>query len=196
MGIFLVLAGTPETLIFRFIWQMGGPRCVQDAPTGCGNDLLILLRNMTSDNKCKSWYSTCIVLCVFKPRLPCMFETKCYRQNDRTDHGIFSWFSWNSDFEIVFTSQVDDFHAKPTFSIVCIISIFLCCNIYMYAYVFVTRTGSNLGFHSIPEFRFKNSRILEFWVFGIFQNSRIPIPGFLGVEFWNSPEFQNSRILK
>ena len=64
--------------------------------------------------------------CVLKPLLSSMFEAKSYRQNDRTDHGIISWFSWKSDFDIVFTSQIHDFHAKPTFSIVCIMNIFVC----------------------------------------------------------------------
>ena len=30
--------------------------------------------------------------CVFKPLLSSMFGIKCYRQNDRTDHGMISRF--------------------------------------------------------------------------------------------------------
>ena len=48
---FLVFAGISRKYIFRIIWQMGGSRCVQTSPTGCGNDLPICSRNHFIVNK-------------------------------------------------------------------------------------------------------------------------------------------------
>ena len=76
--------------------------------------------------------------CVFKPLLSSMFETQCYRQNDQTDHRIIAWFSWKSHFDMVFANQIRVFHVKPTFSIVCIIDLFLCMqHIYIYIYIYM-----------------------------------------------------------
>ena len=41
-----------KTSIFPIILQIGGSRCVQNTPTGCGNNLPILLRNLTFDRNC------------------------------------------------------------------------------------------------------------------------------------------------
>ena len=43
---------------------------------------------------------------VLEPTVSSMFRPKCYRQNDRTDLGIISCVPSNSDFDLVFTSQM------------------------------------------------------------------------------------------
>ena len=47
----------PKTTFFCIIWQMGGSRCVQSVPTGCGINLPRILRNLTSDNN--TYCATC-----------------------------------------------------------------------------------------------------------------------------------------
>ena len=47
--------------IFCIMWQMGGPRCVQNTPTRCGNDLPTLLRTFTFDRKCVLWDKNCML---------------------------------------------------------------------------------------------------------------------------------------
>lgn len=50
-----------------------------------------------------------------------MFETKCHRENDRTDGGIISCVSC----KMIFTGEIHLVHAKPNLLIVCIIDEFL-----------------------------------------------------------------------
>ena len=109
---------------------MGRSGCVQNTSIGCGNNLLILLINQTFDKNVNFDTVSVYHYCVFKPLFYSMSDTKCYRQNERTDHRIISWFSFKCDFDMVFTSQIRAFHAKPTFSISCIIDIFSVCNTY------------------------------------------------------------------
>ena len=40
------MADIPKKSILGFIWQLGWFDMVQKTPTGCGNDLPILLRNV------------------------------------------------------------------------------------------------------------------------------------------------------
>ena len=80
--------------------------------------------------------------CVFKSLLSFMPEANCDRQNDQTDQRMTSWFSWNTDFDILFTSQILVFHVKPTFSIACIINLFLCIQhvyvcVFIYIYIYI-----------------------------------------------------------
>ena len=55
-----------------------------------------------------------------------MFETKCYRQNDRSDRVIISWFWWKSEFGMVLTSQIYVLYTKHNLPIFFIIDLFLC----------------------------------------------------------------------
>ena len=58
--------------------------------------------------------------------LSSMFETKCYRQNDRSDRVIISWFWWKSEFGMVLTSQIYVLYTKHNLPIFFIIDLFLC----------------------------------------------------------------------
>ena len=58
--------------------------------------------------------------------LSSMFETKCYRQNDRSDRVIISWFLWKSEFGMVLTSQIYVLYTKHNLPIFFIIDLFLC----------------------------------------------------------------------
>ena len=40
---------------------MGGSRCVRNTPTRCGNNLPILLQNLTFSRKCTLWYRICML---------------------------------------------------------------------------------------------------------------------------------------
>ena len=93
---------------------------VRNTATGRGNDLPTRLGNHISFKK----YARMRPFIVFHMSSP-MFQTKCHRQNDHTDRGIISLFLWKSGFDIVFSSQIHDLHAKPIFVIVCIIGISL-----------------------------------------------------------------------
>ena len=72
---------------------MGGFRCVQTTAAGCGNDLPTRLGNLISAKK-YVWTRLSIVFRMSSPICGfSMFQTKCHRQNDRTDRGIMSLFS-------------------------------------------------------------------------------------------------------
>ena len=63
---------------------------------------------------------------ITKLSLSSMFETKCYRQNDRSDRVIISWFWWKSEFGMVLTSQIYVLYTKHNLPIFFIIDLFLC----------------------------------------------------------------------
>ena len=121
----LVFAGIPEHLIFAWYGRWGALDACKILPQGVGTicphvwEITFPLKNMCG----------CVFLLFFTCHLQSvafsMFQTKCHRQNDRTDSGIISLFSWKSDFDMVFSSQIHVLHAKPTFLIVCIIGIIL-----------------------------------------------------------------------
>ena len=98
-------------------------------------EICLLTKNVHFDTRFVCYRS------VSKIKLSWMFETKCYRQNDRTDRGIISWCSWTSHFDMVFTSQIHVFHVRPTFSLLCIIDIFLfvqhICIFVLYIYIYI-----------------------------------------------------------
>ena len=62
----LVFAGIPEHSIFLFILQMGGSRCVQNTPAGCGNNLPTRLGNHISDKKYVLMPLLLIITCVLQ----------------------------------------------------------------------------------------------------------------------------------
>ena len=134
---FLVLAGAAETQIFRLYCSWAALDACKMFPQGVGTicpwfwEIWHSTGNAHFDTRFVCYY------CVFKPLLSFMFEAKCDRQNDQTDHRIISWFSWKSHFDMVFTSQIRVFHVKPTFSIVCIINVLLCIqHMYIYYHTF------------------------------------------------------------
>ena len=127
----------PWILIGHLFWQMGGSRCVRNAPTKCGSDWPILLRNLMFNWNCTLDAQFVCQRSVSKLLLSWMFETKSHRQNDRPDCGIISWFLWTSRFDMVCTSQICVFDARPTFSIFCQIGASLFVQyIYIYMHIY------------------------------------------------------------
>ena len=93
-------------------------------------EICFFTRHMCLDIQYLLYYYMCFETC----SLSSMFETKCYRQNDRSDRVVISWFSWTHEFDSVLTRQINVCNATPNLLSVCIMDI-LRCVIYIYIYI-------------------------------------------------------------
>ena len=134
---FIVLAGARQHLKFRILWQIGGSRCVQNTPMGCGNDLPIFLRKHISakNNVLMSLsidYHTCSPICHF---------LLCFRRSATEKMTVPPvWDHVIVFIDAVFTSQIHALHAEPFFLMVCIIGIILYVQhtqFYLYIYIYI-----------------------------------------------------------
>ena len=167
------MTGTPQNRFLALYGRWEALDGCKILPQGVGTicpyfwEIWLSTKNVHFDARFVCYY------CVFKPLLSSMFETQCYRQNDQTDHRIIAWFSWKSHFDMVFANQIRVFHVKPTFSIVCIIDLFLCMQhiyIYIYHHTFLSK---NLISEAINPVRVHVKSLHSSWEGGQFQKKTL-----------------------
>ena len=87
----------------------------------------IMFQNVTCPDESHdplSWPCSYTITCFQASSLSLRFQTKCYWENEHDGRAIISHVLSNSDFDTVFTSQIDGFHAKLASLIICVIDIF------------------------------------------------------------------------